>query len=51
MTGRGRMMGPKAGGPNGKCICPSCGYKTPHTRARPCYTKKCPSCGATLTRQ
>jgi len=52
-TGRGRFPeGDKPGsGTGGNCVCPSCGYKTPHVRARPCNTMKCPKCGATLTKE
>jgi len=51
--GRGRYpQGDKPGsGPGGNCVCPSCGYKTEHTWAEPCNTRKCPKCGATLTRE
>ncbi|MBU1669628.1 MAG: hypothetical protein KKF41_02635 [Actinobacteria bacterium] len=51
-TGRGRMGGDKPGsGPGGKCVCPSCGTIAPHTRGIPCSTKKCPKCGARMTKQ
>lgn len=45
--GRGRMGG-RALGPGGECICPKCGYKTPHQRAIPCYQQKCPKCGTLM---
>ena len=51
MNGRGRMNGPKAGGPGGSCICPNCGYRTSHSRGNPCYNKKCPKCGTQMTRE
>ena len=37
-------------GPDGECICPNCGYREPHKRGIPCYTIKCPRCGALMTR-
>jgi hypothetical protein len=49
--GPGRMGGPKAAGPGGKCICPSCGHRVPHQVGQPCYERKCPRCGATMTRE
>ena len=50
MTGRAVRGGGFARGPGGECLCPSCGYKEPHQLAVPCLTKKCPKCGATMTR-
>jgi len=47
--GRGRMGGFGLG-PGGFCICPNCGEKIPHQRGIPCYTVKCPNCGAPMTR-
>jgi predicted Fe-Mo cluster-binding NifX family protein len=49
--GGGRMGGPLAAGPSGFCICPQCGQKEPHERAVPCLMRKCPKCGATMTRE
>jgi len=49
--GPGRMGGPKAAGPDGDCICPSCGNTVPHQRGQPCYDVNCPKCGAQMTRQ
>lgn len=48
--GRGRMGG-QAAGPGGYCVCPKCGYKTPHTVGVPCAQKKCPKCGTKMTRE
>jgi hypothetical protein len=48
--GRGRMGGPLAAGPSGNCVCPGCGYKELHNQGQPCNQKKCPKCGALLTR-
>ncbi len=50
LGGRGRMGGPSAAGPSGYCVCPSCGYKEQHATGVPCYNKKCPKCGAKMTR-
>ncbi|MGD9347544.1 MAG: hypothetical protein PVH84_16885 [Candidatus Aminicenantes bacterium] len=47
--GQGRMGG-KGYGPGGDCICPSCGTRVPHQRGKPCNQRKCPKCGATMTR-
>jgi hypothetical protein len=49
--GPGRMGGPKAAGPGGGCICPSCGHKVKHQAGQPCYDVKCPRCGAAMTRE
>ena len=37
-------------GPDGECICPNCNYVEQHQLAVPCYTKKCPKCGAVMRR-
>jgi len=49
--GRGRMGGPRAGGPGGNCICPTCGHKVPHIAGQPCNQKVCPKCGIRMTRE
>lgn len=49
--GRGRMGGPLAAGPGGKCVCPKCGYSETHPTGVPCMDKVCPKCGAKLTRE
>jgi len=46
---RGRMGGFTAG-PGGSCVCPRCGYSTPHTVGTPCYQQTCPKCGSRMTR-
>jgi len=53
MRGRGRyLIGDKPGsGPGGRCVCPSCGYVSSHSRLDPCNQKKCPKCGARMTRE
>jgi len=48
--GRGRMGGAFAAGPQGKCVCPKCGFETAHSRGQPCNQMKCPKCGSTMTR-
>lgn len=38
-------------GPGGTCVCPKCKYTESHDKADPCNKKKCPKCGATMTRK
>lgn len=45
--GRGRGGGMNT---SGFCVCPQCGQKVDHERGTPCYEKKCPGCGAVMTR-
>jgi len=47
--GRGRGAG-RGLGSGGDCLCPNCGHREPHQLGVPCYTRKCPKCGALLTR-
>jgi hypothetical protein len=49
--GPGRMGGSKAAGPGGNCLCPNCGHRVPHKVGQPCYERKCPRCGTTMTRE
>jgi uncharacterized protein len=49
LKGRGRMGG-SGEGPSGECVCTKCGHKVPHERGVPCYQRKCPECGAAMTR-
>lgn len=44
-------MGGTAQGLGGTCVCPNCGYTTPHVRGSPCMFKKCPKCGTLLVRE
>ena len=48
--GRGRQSGGFGLGPDGECVCPQCGEKTPHQRGVPCYELRCPRCGQFMTR-
>lgn len=47
----GRMPGGRGEGPDGKCVCPSCGYVSEHTTGEPCYEMICPKCGAKMDRE
>jgi len=47
----GRMGGRFAGGLSANCVCPQCGQKEPHERGVPCFERKCPKCGAVMTRE
>ncbi len=48
--GRGRQPGGFGLGPDGECVCPSCGTRVPHQRGVPCYEHRCPKCGTSMTR-
>jgi Na+-translocating ferredoxin:NAD+ oxidoreductase subunit B len=49
--GGGRGGGNRPGsGPDGACACPQCGHRVPHQVGVPCYSVKCPKCGATMVR-
>ena len=50
--GQGRHRGTKAGaGPEGYCVCPSCGEELPHKRGVPCQSIKCPKCNTPMIRK
>lgn len=51
--GYGRMgiQGLDGAGPGGECICPKCGYTSPHTVGTPCTSKACPKCGTMMIRK
>jgi hypothetical protein len=38
-------------GASGLCVCPKCGYQTPHQAGAPCLDERCPSCGVALVRE
>lgn len=38
-------------GPGGTCVCNNCGYTEAHSVGVPCFNKKCPKCGITLSRR
>ena len=46
--GRGRRG--QSMGAGGECICSNCGHREPHQLAVPCFSRKCPKCGAPMTR-
>lgn len=47
----GRMGGPLAAGPDGYCVCPSCGHREAHDTGEPCTELTCPECGAAMARE
>ena len=52
--GRGRGRGIGGGFSNGhdeECTCINCGYRAPHQLGVPCNSRKCPKCGALMTRR
>ena len=49
--GRGQMGRPTGAGVGGNCVCPGCGYRTPHVTGEPCNQKRCPTCGKALVRE
>ena len=57
MFGRGRGLGQGRGrraagvGPEGYCVCTSCGEKVIHQPGTPCNQMKCPKCGAPMIRE
>ena len=49
--GAGRMRGTQPGaGPDGECVCPSCGTRVSHRAGVPCYDVSCPKCGIKMVR-
>lgn len=49
-SGRRGLGGGFGLGPSGECICLNCNYRESHERGVPCYSRKCPKCGAPMTR-
>lgn len=49
--GRGKGRGFGFGGPEGTCVCPSCGYEAPHQPGMPCARMKCDKCGTPMVRK
>jgi len=47
---RQSASGTYAAGPEGQCICPSCGHKIQHAAGQSCLQTVCPKCGAMMTR-
>ncbi len=35
----------------GMCVCTQCGHSEPHERGNPCLQRKCPQCGASMSRK
>ena len=48
---RGRQPGGQGLGPDGDCVCTSCGAKVTHRVGTPCYEMTCPKCGKKMTRE
>ena len=50
--GGGRGGGTKPGsGPGGNCVCPKCGFKTPHVAGQRCADIACPKCGTKMAKE
>ena len=50
--GGGRGGGNKPGsGPEGNCVCPSCGHTEPHVAGQRCLDQVCPKCGIKMVRE
>jgi len=50
--GQGKGGGNKPGsGPEGNCVCPSCGHKINHQPGKPCKDLTCPKCGTRMVRE
>lgn len=52
LQGKGQGGGNKPGaGPQGLCVCPTCGYEVEHKINQRCMDIKCPKCGTNLVRK
>ena len=51
MEGGSVMQKQHTMGPQGRCICASCGCTTEHERGRPCMEDRCPTCGKRMLRE
>jgi len=49
--GRGMGQSGMGYGPEGYCVCPKCGYRTPHQQGVSCPSMTCPKCGTKLVRE
>ncbi|MBF0410762.1 MAG: trypsin-like peptidase domain-containing protein [Candidatus Riflebacteria bacterium] len=47
---RGARNGGWGLGPGGELVCPQCGTRLPHQTGVPCFTTRCPRCGAIMQR-
>jgi electron transport complex protein RnfB len=47
--GGGRVRGGR--GPQGTCVCATCGHQVPHAPGVPCREVKCPQCNGAMTRR
>ncbi len=50
-AGQGRGRRTAGAGPEGNCVCTSCGEKVKHQPGTPCNQMKCPKCGAPMVRE
>lgn len=48
--GRNKKEIATGNGPEGECLCPQCGQRTPHQPGVPCTSIKCPKCGSAMVR-
>lgn len=49
--GQGRGQGRRFGGSEETCVCPACGYETPHIPGVACNQVKCEKCGSPMVRK
>jgi len=48
---KGEIEKAEGKGPGGFCVCPKCGYETPHQAGMPCSSFQCPKCKINLERK